>query len=345
MAQSYSRSEGTQSWEESDLAAVEAAVLHAVAYSDIFDYPLTGPEIHRYLVGVRASWRETQGALADMTLRGQLARRSGYYLMQGRDGIVETRQRRAEVAASMWPRAKRYGEAISKLPFVRMVAVTGALAMDNVDPGTDIDYLIVTEPGRLWICRALVVGLVKLAARQGNVICPNFFLSERALDLGEPNLFTAHELVQTVPLAGMETYRRMCEINSWAAWFLPNAFDAPRPVPPGGDEANPKLALDACGGVATITRPFPWNAAEALLRMRAGTALEGWEMRRKVWKLNQQSMEIVGAYGPAPEINLSPERCKGHFDNHRQTTLEAYSLRLQRLAVGFPKVAEMGDAM
>jgi hypothetical protein len=39
------------------------------------------------------------------------------------------------VASRMWPQAARYAQAIARLPFVRLVALTGALTMDNVDPG------------------------------------------------------------------------------------------------------------------------------------------------------------------------------------------------------------------
>src|SRR5512133_67117 len=345
MAQSYRRSMGSPSWEESGLAAVEAGVLQAVAYSDIFDYPLTGQEIHRYLVGVRASWREIQAALASESIRRQLSCRSGFFLMRGRDDIVETRRLRAQVAARMWPRAKRYSVAISKLPFVRMVAVTGALAMDNVDPDTDIDYLVVTEPGRLWLCRALVVGLGKLAGRRGDVICPNFFLSESALEMGTPNLFTAHELAQMVPMAGIEIFRRMRELNSWAVHYLPNAFDMPRRVVAETEEMGLKAALYGAWNEDPDARPLLRSAAEGVLRTPLGGSLERWEMGRKMRKLSLQSERVECEQSPAAEINLSPERCKGHFDNHQQRTLEAYTQRLRRLAVGFPEIAEASWAL
>jgi hypothetical protein len=323
--------------ESGDLSMVGQAALQTVAYSDIFDYPLTAAEIHRYLVGVRASWRTVHSVLdPDGPLSGLLVSHKGYFLIPGREETVDTRLQRREVAASMWPRARQYGEAIGRLPFVRMVAVTGALAMDNVDPGTDIDYIVVTAPGRLWLCRALVVTMVRLAAQRGDIICPNYFLSEQALPLGEPNIFTAHELVQMIPIAGVETYRRMCRLNSWAAWFLPNAFDAPRRV---DSYRGNGFSSDTDDGLAE--QPFYWGMAEAALRTPFGSRLERWEMARKVRKLSQQLPERAGVGGAErsrTEVNFSADKCKGHFDSHRQRTLEAFSERLRSVGVAFPNV-------
>src|SRR5690606_39091563 len=106
--------------------AIEQAAVRAVAYSDIFDYPLTADEIHRYLIGVATS--RTQ--IKEMLHRGplvprQLSERHGYFTLPGREAIVDTPREREGAAARLWPRAIHYGRIIASLPFVRMVAITG----------------------------------------------------------------------------------------------------------------------------------------------------------------------------------------------------------------------------
>ena len=290
-----------------DPAVLERAIVHTVAYADVFDYPLTVDEVHRYLIGVPAS-RGTLRTLLGSTYRlpGVLSRCGRYLTLVGRESLIETRRRRATISSEYWKRAVRYGRSIGSMPFVRMVAVTGALAMDNV-ADADIDYLIVTEPGRLWLCRAMVVGLVRAAGLRGATLCPNYFLSERALVLEERNLFTAHEVTQMVPIAGGATYQHFRALNRWTEEYLPNAIGAPR--------RNPVLESD--------TRRTK-RMAEMTLRSPIGSGLERWERSRKVKKLSRRTN------GHA-EAAFGPDWCKGHFDDHGKLTLARYSERLRAL--------------
>ena len=187
-----------------------------------------------------------------------------------------------------------------------MVGVTGALAMDNIADG-DIDYMVVTEPGRLWLCRALVVGLVKTAALRGTELCPNYFVSERALVLTEHNLFTAHEVTQMVPLSGMATYQQMRDLNRWTDTFLPNASGSPKKVAPAEARSSRSRHL-----------------LERTLRGPLGSPVERWEMARKVRKLGKRGD------GHA-EAAFGPDWCKGHFGDHGQLTLSRYAERLHAL--------------
>lgn len=288
--------------------AMQQAMVQAVAYADVFDYPLTVAEVHRYMVGVATDARAVERALGDVRrLPAPLERAGTYVVLEGRAALVEMRRERAALAAAMWPRARRYGRMIAQLPFVRMVAVTGALAVDNVQRGADIDYLVVTEPGRLWLCRALIIALVRAAALADDVVCPNYLLSTRALELHERSLYTAHELVQMVPLAGMLVYNAMRRLNDWSGQFLPNAAGPQHDAP----EAP--------------ARPLR-RAAEALLRSRAGALVERREMARKVRKFTAQ-------HGAGAEAAFCADWCKGHFGGHGQRTLDAFTERLRSLGV------------
>src|SRR2546428_13435487 len=184
----------TTSLESAHLAAppalqVEQAAIRTVAYADVFDYPLQFLEVHRYLQGPAATREATEAALARCSAPGgALCSRDGFYTLHGREGLIALRDRRAAVANGLWPAGLSYGRLIAALPFVRMVAVTGSLAWHNVDDKGDIDYLIVTEPGRLWVCRWLIAALARVALLDGVCLCVNYVISTRALALADRNL-------------------------------------------------------------------------------------------------------------------------------------------------------------
>ena len=288
------------------------AIVKTVAYADIFDFPLTPAEIHRYLIGRAASRESVLTALDDdFFVSVRLSRRDGFFVRPGREAIVDVRLDRERRARVFWKRAVRYGRFISSLPFVRMVAVTGELAMDNVREGSDIDFFIVTEHRRLWQCRLLTVGVVKTALRFGDVVCPNYLLSERVLSLSERDLYTAHEVVQMIPITGMETYRRFRQANRWVYDFLPNAVSAPREIH-ARPHGRPVRAL-----------------AETILRTPAGERLERWESRRKLQKFSSDAEHHA-------EASFSADWCKGHVHDHGQLILAAFQTQSAEIQ-GLPR--------
>ena len=96
------------------------AVLQTLTYSDIFDYPLTAPEVHKYLTGMEASFEEVLQALED----GPSRRTGNYFTLSGREAIVSIRLDREARSQKLLPLALRYGRILGGLPYIRMVALT-----------------------------------------------------------------------------------------------------------------------------------------------------------------------------------------------------------------------------
>lgn len=284
------------------------AILQTLAYADVFDYPLTVAEIHRYLIGNQVQQGEIEQVIqATRSIRYA----QGFYTLPRRENIIELRQQREANSRRFWPMAIEWGSVIGRLPFVRMVAVTGSLAMDNVEREADIDFLIVTEPGRLWLCRALVILAGRFAVRDGIRICPNYIVSLANLQFQDQSLYSAHELVQMVPIAGMDVYTRMRAENSWVERFLPNAQGAPVK-----QSQSSQLVAGSLG------RP----KFEAVLRSLPFTWIEHWEMKRKIHQLCLEQ-------GDSPESEFSADICKGHAHLHRAKTNRALEIRLEQLEI------------
>ena len=289
---------------------VEQAILRTVAYADVFEYPLKMDEIHRYLIGYPAEIGEVRDALESGCLAPDYMKRKGdFYLLRGREQVAATRIRRTGFARKLWPKAEHYGRMIARLPFVRMVAITGSLVMDNIENRTDIDYLVVAEPGRVWVCRAGIITLVRWAALKKVILCPNYILSANSLALTQQNLYTAHELAQMIPLSGMDIYERLRESNPWTEGYLPNAIGPPGSIITKGEQP----------------RSWPVIAGERLLGLKPGDWLENWEMHRKIVKLQRLHPDKA-------ESDFCPDWCKGHFENHGQKAMAAYQRRLNRFS-------------
>lgn len=297
-------------WVEPGLDRLEDAILCTVAYADVFDYALTASQVHRYLVAFESTHQAVESALNEGDRAAtMLEQQDGLIALRGRGDLFQIRTHRAAVAAKLWPLAQRFGNAIAALPFVRGIALTGALAVGNSDADDDFDYLIITATGRLWLTRAMIIGLVvKPAARRGYEVCPNYLLTERQLTFRERNLYVAHELAQMVPLSGTDLYWRLRARNAWTSRFLPNASGLPRRI---------ERSMTAGSSLGSL--------GELVLGTFIGGQLERLERRRKVRRFAAQERGTTTTCFDA-------DHCKGHFESNDRLIQQAYAKRLQALA-------------
>lgn len=229
---------------------LKAAIGKALAYSDLFDYPLSKAELWLRLpaASFEPSQKDFSRVLSRLVRTKWIGRQQNWYFLPGRERICETRKRRETISQAKWRRLKPVAQRIGRLGWVRLVAVTGALAVNNADRADDIDLLIVTDPKRLWLTRLVVVGLTELwgvRRRPGqtavaDTVCLNMFLETTTLKVPtvKQNLYSAYEVIQVKPVVNKQkTYERLLAANAeWVRRFLPNSFAskvaAQPPLPP-----------------------------------------------------------------------------------------------------------------
>jgi hypothetical protein len=279
-----------------------------MAYSDIFDYPLTTSEIHRYLTGIEASVGEVERTLG---YGGPFVRTGDFFTLPGREEIVSIRLQREARSRELLPTARRYGHILGALPFVRMVALTGSLAVMNISQNADFDYMLVAAHRHVWTARAFALLFNRLVKRLGHVLCPNLIISERALEWPIHDLYSARELYQMIPITGIDMYRKLLKANEWTKKFLPNA----------SVESN-TLSLE----ILPKRAPTLQRLMELFLRGRLGERFEAWEMNRKTARFSKQQ-------GFGAETIFTADVCQGNFHHHSKWTREALETKLLALAI------------
>jgi hypothetical protein len=116
----------------------------------LFDYPLTPEEVAHYLIGMPSTVDEVHACLVrTRRLVDRIVELDGYLALRGREALIARRLDRGATSDRLWRRARRFVCVLRAVPFVRMIAITGALAMNNSAAGDDIDVLIVTVPDRV----------------------------------------------------------------------------------------------------------------------------------------------------------------------------------------------------
>lgn len=214
---------------------MEKAILRTLAYADVFDYPLTSGELYRFLiVDKNDSYSDFRRALTRIKTNDKRINTNGEYsFLQGRKEIVAVRKQRKAWSASKLKLAEKVAGILRLIPWVKLIGITGALAMNNSKKDDDLDLLIVTSKNRLWLTRLFSVFLVELIGKRRrpgdkkvkDKICLNMLLDESHLAIPEKerDLFSAHEVCQMKPLWEKErTYQKFLKANQWSQKFLPN---------------------------------------------------------------------------------------------------------------------------
>jgi hypothetical protein len=212
--------------EKSSLPVLDPAasgIISLLLYFDIFCYPLTLEEIISNCHDTLTTEDAITRSAASLVKEGRLRHKDGFFFISNDDTIVERRKAGNLLAEKFQKKAARYSSLISKFPFVRCVCISGSLSKGFMGADSDVDYFIITKPGRLWLARTLLVLFKKVfLLNSKKYFCVNYFLDEQSLSIPDKNIFTATELSFIVPTYNYEVYSRLIMENSWCREFYPN---------------------------------------------------------------------------------------------------------------------------
>jgi len=214
-------------------------ILATIAYYDVSDYPLTVFELWKYLISdqqsVSSDQKKNKIMLVDIVseletedLKKRIETYRGYYFLPGRKNLVAQRIERNKISERKYRIIRRVARFLRFVPFVKMILVTGRVAMKNADKKSDLDLLICLEKGRIFTGRTLVTLVTQLLGRRRygkkitNRICLNYFITTESLEIEMQDLFASSEYFFAVPLFGFDIFQEFQRKNSWIAKYHEN---------------------------------------------------------------------------------------------------------------------------
>ena len=241
-----------------ELSAGQQSVIRTLLYYHIFEYPMSTEEIRRFSGHPWRDGTEVQSALDDLVARSLIETDRGFFFV-GEHSHIEEREADQARARSALPVAAGWSRFIARFPYVRGVAVSGTLSKGVMKDDDDLDYLVFTEPDRVWLCRLLLMGFKKVFLfNSHHRFCVNYLLAADRLEIPDRDLFTATEIAWLLPTVNSEIHRRFLEANSWIEAFFPNWR-------PRGDH-----------GVAPLERGVFKVGFEACVDLLGGRRLDDW---------------------------------------------------------------------
>lgn len=203
--------------------SLSLTILASLAYFEVFSHPLNFREIMDFSRIPACTGDAVEAVLRRLIDGGFVHEKDGFYFLGDDPGVVASRVAANRMAQKRMRSAKFYSGVIARFPFVRAVFISGSLSKGVMDTEDDIDFFIVTEPGRLWVARMLLTLFKRtFLLNSHRNFCLNYFIDTSHFAIPEQNIFTATEIGLILPMYNSNFYHRFLDENSWYRYYYPN---------------------------------------------------------------------------------------------------------------------------
>jgi len=207
------------------LKAIKDNILKTLLYYDIFSHPLKDDEIFTFLPENSVAKETVYDVLKKSAkeTENQFAENDGYYYVKPNDSYIIKRITKERYSKKMWKAAGIVTHIIKRFPFIRAVMVTGSLSKNSSDKTSDLDFMVITSPGRLWIARTLLMLFKKIFLFNSyKYFCVNYFVTTNSLEISDKNVFTATEIATIKGTYNTGLMKKFIEGNKWIKDYFPN---------------------------------------------------------------------------------------------------------------------------
>ena len=296
---------------------VKRDILAALAYFDLFDYPLTQPEIFTYLRNA-CSYEDFTNALHKLTGENHVVRFDEFYSLKENYAQVLRRRTRDIKSRKKIVAAEKIAGLLSCFPFVRGIAVQDAYSKNLADENPSIDLFIITARNRLWLARSFVHGFkrIRFLFKKLDALCVNYYTDEEMLQIKEKNIYTAIEVASLIPLRGTEAFQHFYRDNSWYKNFLPNH--------------GMKVSY-----LQEIKRSLFKNSLEAVFNNQFGCALNNMLLKITTRKWAKTKQKKVTQRGIVLEMDAGKHYARLCPENFQNKLIALYEQNLYALIRGY----------
>lgn len=231
------------------------SILEVFRYFSIFSYPPTKEEIHTFL-RKKVSQEQLSAILSKMVKKGFITIKNfklktknyprytlGEYSIPpslrrdrsfGGTSKIQSYVSRKRISEEKIKKIMPYVKHLAKFSQIRLIGLSGSVAMNNATEDHDVDVFIITTKNRLWTGRCIAVILATILGLRrrrtdtniSNKICLNLFFDEANLRVPKlkETAYVAHEILQMKPLVSKNgAYEAFLKQNRWVYKIFPNA--------------------------------------------------------------------------------------------------------------------------
>jgi hypothetical protein len=200
-----------------------SSLVLTLAYFSIFKHPLCEEELISNAHFVPMPSSVGRNAIHTLLQQGILERSEGFVCLCGENALAEIRADRTSRAILWQKHIEPAVQAMSHIPFLRGLLISGSLSKGTQDVDGDIDFLVLTTADRLWTARFFAsLGLRLIPKHKRKHYCLNYWLPENNLFISDRTLFSATEIAFLKPAMNADLCKKFFEENHWVKSFYPN---------------------------------------------------------------------------------------------------------------------------